>query len=61
MIEIKEHHYQLLRYLLEINWHTLNDFLINMEDIIVDVAGDKISKEGLHKILYFYINEKNIT
>lgn len=46
---------------LEMNWHTLDDFLINMEDIIVDVADDKISKEKLHEILYFYINEKDLT
>jgi len=32
-----------------------------MEDIIVDVADDKISKEKLHEILYFYINEKDLT
>ncbi len=44
---------------LEINWFETGEFLVNMEDIIVEVARGKIEKHELWEILFDYVIKTN--
>jgi len=59
LIEIKRTSIWLWAYFLEINWYNycVNKFIIEMENIAVAIADNKISRDLLKEIIYSIIYE----